>query len=189
MDVLEAIRSRRSIFRFKPGPVPRDVIERIFEYGTWAPSHHMTEPWRFTVIGEQAKETLARRYAQMRMAQAPDHVDAENRKKIGEANYGKFMSKPTIVAVSYVQEGDAQQRREDYASACCAVQNVALAAWQEGVGMQWSTGPITREADTYTLLGIDPDREEIIGFFYTGYPAEVPAQKRKPLCEVLRWTM
>ena len=188
MEVLEAIRSRRTTFRFKPGPVPKEVLETIYGYGIWAPNHHLTEPWRFTVIGEETKLTLAKRYGEIQMAKAPDHVDDENRGKLGEAGYQKLMSKPTIVAVSCLQEGDEQQQREDYAAACCAMQNVQLAAWNEGVGMQWSTGPITMEQETYDLLGIDSEREYIIGFFYTGYPNEVLSLDRKPLSEVLRWT-
>ena len=187
MDVLEAIKSRRTIFRFKPDPVPKDVLEKVFEYGIWAPNHRLTEPWRFVVLGEAAKLKLAERYREIQMGKAPDHVDDEHRAKIGKAGYAKFMSKPTIVAVSCLQEGDEQQRREDYAAACCAMQNVQLAAWNEGIGMQWSTGPITMERATYDLLGVDPEQEYIIGFFYTGYPTETPTPKRKPLAEVLRW--
>ena len=92
------------------------------------------------------------------------------------------------MAVSCLQEGDEQRRREDYASACCAIYCIQLAGWEQGIGMQWSTGAITMEKGTYDLLGIDPDREYIIGFGYIGYPAEVPTPKRKPLNEVLRQT-
>ena len=46
MDVKDAILSRRTIFKFKPEPVPNDVIEQVFSYGIWAPNHHVTEPWR-----------------------------------------------------------------------------------------------------------------------------------------------
>ena len=85
-------------------------------------------PWRFTVIGEETKLTLADRYREIKIEDTPDHVDAENLAKIGELAYAKFMSKPTIVAVSCLQDGDEQRRREDYAAACCAMQNVQLAA-------------------------------------------------------------
>ena len=68
------------------------------------------------------------------------------------------------------------------------MQNVQLAAWDEGVGMQWSTGPITLEAGTYELLGVDQDNEYILGFFYIGYPNEILTPRRKPLSEVMRWT-
>ena len=110
MDVKDAILSRRTIFKFEQKPVPDDVIEQVFSFGIWAPNHHVTEPWRFIVIGEKTKLTLADRYRDIKMEDTPDHVDAENLKKIGELAYEKFMSKPTIIAVSCVQEGDEQQQ-------------------------------------------------------------------------------
>jgi nitroreductase len=187
MDVKDAIIERRTIFKFKPEPVPNDVIEQVFSFGIWAPNHHVTEPWRFTVIGEETKLILADRYRGIKIEDTPDHVDAENLAKIGELAYEKFMSKPTIIAVSCLQEGDEQRRREDYAAACCAMQNVQLAAWDAGVGMQWSTGRITMEEKTFQLLGIDASEEYIIGFFYTGYPADIGAPKRQPPGEFIRW--
>ncbi len=188
MDVLEAITSRRSIFRFKPEPVSNEAIERIFSYGCWAPNHHLTEPWRFVVLGAEAKEILAKRYSEIQKAKAPDHVDDASREKLGDAGYAKFHSKPTIVAVTCLQGKDETENREDYAAVSCAMQNVALAAWAEGIGMQWSTGPITLEEATYELLGIDRQKEYTIGFFYMGYPEEVKEGARKELGEVLRYT-
>ena len=187
MDVKDAILTRRTIFKFKQKPVPPEVIQQIFSYGIWAPNHHVTEPWRFVVMGPQTKVLLAERYREIKMEDTPDHVDADNLAKIGELAYEKFMSKPTIIAVSCLQEGDEQRRREDYAAACCAMQNVQLAAWDAGVGMQWSTGRITMEEQTYKLLQINSSEEYIIGFFYTGYPAEVSKPKRKPAVEFIRW--
>ena len=78
MDVKDAIISRRSIFKFKQEPVPNDVIEQIFSYGIWAPNHHITEPWRFTVLGEKTKLVLAQCYREIKMEDTPDHVDAVN---------------------------------------------------------------------------------------------------------------
>lgn len=188
MDVMEAIRSRRSIFKFKPEPLSKDVIERVFEAGIWAPNHRMTEPWRFVVLGEQTKETLAHRYSEIQEAKAAAGASDDARQALKAAGYAKFMSKPTIVAVACLKDGDEVKQREDYAAACCAAQNIQLAAWAEGVGMQWSTGPITLEENTYKLLGIDFENEYIIGFFYSGYPEEILEPRRKPLAEVLSWT-
>ncbi len=188
MDVLDVLKARRTIFKFSSRPVPHETLTRIFEFGLWAPNHHVTEPWRFVVLGERTKETLGRRYAEIQEGKAPGHVGRENRKKLWQAGYDKFMSKPTIVAVSCLQEGDEQRRREDYAAACCAMQNVQLAAWELGVGVQWSTGPITMQKETYELIGADQAREYIIGFFYMGYPREIPSPRRKPLGDVMRWS-
>lgn len=188
MDVMEAIRTRRSIFKFKPEPLSQDVITRIFEAGIWAPNHHMTEPWRFVVLGDETKEILAQRYSEIQAAKAAVGATDDARKALKDAGYAKFMSKPTIIAIVCLQDGDDVKKREDYAAACCAAQNIQLAAWAEGVGMQWSTGPITLEENTYKLLGVDGEKEYVIGFFYSGYPEEVPEPRRKPLSDVLAWT-
>src|SRR5687768_13179200 len=188
MHVHEAIRSRRSIFRFHPEPVPAELLERIIAFGVWAPNHHVTEPWRFTALGEETRQRLARRYGELQLRKAPPDATAEVRAQVQAGGAAKFLSKPTMVVVSCRQEGDDERRREDFAATCCAVQNVQLAAWAEGVGMQWSTNPLIRDPLTYELLGIDPEQEQIIGFLYAGYPAETPTQQRRPLHEVLKWT-
>lgn len=189
MRVDEAIQSRRSIFQFTSDPVPRSVLEKVLDAGTWAPNHHLTEPWRFTVLGEQTRSALAELYSELRLQKKTTAAtDAERRASLRAAAIAKFMSRPVIVVVSCLQQGDAQQRREDYAATCCAIQNIQLAAWAEGIGMQWSTGPVIAAARTYELLGIDPAQEEIIALLYAGYPAEIPTRQRKPLTEVLRWT-
>ena len=186
-SVRDLIRSRRTIFAFKPDPVPADLVEDLLEAAIWAPNHHFTEPWRFILVGEQTKRTLAASYRQIQLekANAKDPAGAE---ECGEKGFQKLMSKPTIVVVSCVQDGDEQRRREDYAATCCAMQNVQLAAWETGVGVQWSTGALTRKAETYQLLDIDAETEYIIGFFYMGYAEKVPRTRRRPLDECLRRT-
>ncbi len=193
LSVMEVIQSRRTIFKFKPDPIPKDILEDLLFAGIWAPNHHLTEPWRFTVIGKEAKLQLAERYRELQIEKVASKFDKKTRLtelnlvEIGERGYKKFMSKPTIVAVSCIQDGSEQRQREDYASVCCAMLNIQLAGWEQGIGMQWSTGKITMEKPTYDLLGINPENEYIIGFYYMGYPEEIPTPKRKPLNQVLRW--
>ena len=68
---------------------------------------------------------------------------------------------------------DALRAKEDYAAACCAIHNILLTAWERGIGMQWSTSGLINDPESLELLQISPVEEEIIGFLYTGYPAEV----------------
>src|SRR5690606_1591894 len=103
-----------------------------------------------------------------------------------EGYYNKFISKPTVICVSCIQDGDEVRRQEDFAAVCCAVQNVQLAARADGIGMQWTTSAVTTDVSTYTLLGIDPSQERIIGFLYVGLPAQVPQTTRTPHEEVPR---
>jgi nitroreductase len=162
MNIHETILSRRTIKAFKPERVPPAVLERALTAGTWAQNHRMTEPWRFTVLGPQTQQALAG----------------------GDA---KVLSKPCIVAVSYHLSIDAQQRREDYAAVCCAIQNIQLTAWADGLGMQWSTGRVSQMPQTYDLLGINSAEEEIAGLLYFGYPETVPPPApRKALSAVMR---
>lgn len=162
MQLYEAILTRRTIKAFKPDPVPTDVLAHALTAGLWAQNHRMTEPWRFTVLGAQTHQALA-------------------------ASDPKLLSKPKIVAISYPLSSDQFQRREDYAAVCCAIQNIQLAAWVDGLGMQWSTGRVSQLPATYTLLGIDPAQEELAGLLYFGYPESVPEPApRKPLSQVLR---
>lgn len=163
MDIFEAIFNRRTIKDFKSDPVPDDVLERALEAGTWAQNHRMTQPWRFTIMGPETRSELA-------------------------SIESKILAKPLVVAVSYRLSDDKQQKTEDYAATCCAVQNIQLAAWALGLGMQWSTGKLTRNPGVYDLLDINPDKERIAGLLYFGYPARIPAPApRKPLKEVSRW--
>lgn len=187
LSVVEAIQSRRTIFNFKLEKPAREEIEEILAFGIWAPNHRLTEPWRFTIIGEGKKRILAERYREIQVEKVVEHADEQQQINVGQKGYDKFMSKPIVVAVSYVKSGNDFEQREDYAATCCAIQNIQLVAWSHGIGMQWSTGPITREVETRTLLGISHE-EEIIGFLYTGYPAEIPKARRKLFSELFRVT-
>jgi nitroreductase len=162
METHNAILTRRTIKEFKPDAVPADVLDRVLTAGTLAQNHRLTEPWRFYVLGPQTHAALA-------------VMDA------------KMSTKPVIVAVTCVLQGDAFQRKEDYAAVACAVQNIQLAAWAEGIGMQWGTGRTAMAPETTQLLGIDPAAEEMVGLLFFGYPAVVPqGRARKPLAEVAR---
>ena len=186
MSVLDTIRNRRSIYEFTSELVPREVIARVLETAVWAPNHKLTEPWRFLVVTGKTKEALADIYCGIQR-QKTKSDDTEILKKATEKGFAKIMSKPVIIGVVCKKDPDAFRAREEYAATCCAIHNIALAAWEEGIGMQWSTGGLIRDPQTLALLKIDSREEEIVGFLYTGYPAQVPAQKRVPAAERTEW--
>jgi nitroreductase len=69
------------------------------------------------------------------------------------------------------------QEKEEYAAVACAIQNFQLALWSQGVGCQWSTGPIINDPETCQLLQTDC---ELVAALYIGYPARIPVSKRTP---------
>jgi len=73
---------------------------------------------------------------------------------------------------------DAVRAQEDYGACCCAIQNLMLALWSEGIGVKWSTGAVTRDPAFYDLIWADPARERVVAMLWYGYPAAVPAMAR-----------
>ena len=117
IDVLDAIRGRRSAVRYGDGPVPRAVLEQIVEAARWAPNHHLTEPWRFVVLTGQARAALGDAIA-TEILQNPANPKAE-----AEATgvRTKVMRSPVIIAVGQVRvSSDPEKDLEDYAACACA---------------------------------------------------------------------
>src|SRR3954466_8529246 len=96
MELEEAIRTRRTHKAYAPEPVERATLDELFELARWAPNHHLTNPWRFRVLGPQA---LARVKA------AADALDPGSGAKLDRA--------PTLVVVSVRQAGDPVADEED----------------------------------------------------------------------------
>lgn len=186
MEVYEAILTRRTIARFTDKPVARELLERILTAGIWAPNHHLTEPWRFIILGPETQRRLAGRFADLKLAKATV-TDPERLSRLHEEHARKFLSIPHIVAVATSCEGDEERRREDFAATSCAVQNIQLAAWAEGIGVKWSTAAVIHDPLAYSLLALNPAEFDIIGLLFMGYPADIPTRDRKrPLEEVIR---
>ena len=187
MELTEAIFERRTIKDFTLDPVPADLLARALTAGTWAQNHKLTEPWRFTILGPETHRQLAENFARAQSSPAGTTEDTARQEKVAADARNKILSKPCVVAVSQRLGGPPAQQREDYAAVACAIQNIQLAAWAEGVGMQWSSGKIIQLPTTYETLALDPAQEEIVGLLFFGYPAGVPAAPaRKGLAEVSR---
>ena len=54
MEMLEHIKARRTIRKFKPDPIPERILDEVFEAAMWAPSHANVQPWDFVVVGPEA---------------------------------------------------------------------------------------------------------------------------------------
>lgn len=187
MSVLDIIVERRSVFDFQSTAVPRERIERALRAAVWAPNHKLTEPWRFIVVGMQTKRRLSQVYARIKQEDVPVNIAPEALREIGRKAESKLMGKPTVMAVTCVVSEDRILDREDYAATCCAIQNIMLAAWEDGIGMQWSTSSLIEEAEALSVLGVDSECEQVVGFLYAGFAERVPKSKRKPAFELTTW--
>ncbi len=183
MNLFDAILTRRTIKEFTDQPVPDDLLMQALDAGRWAQNHRMTEPWRFLILGPQSHRTVAVINGNAVLEKA--RADAETLAKMRSDAEAKILSKPRIVAITCALCGNKNVEQEDYAAVSCAIQNIQLAAWGLGLGMQWTTSGFTTRAETYQSLGVNPASDMIAGLLYFGYPARVPPVKpRKPLAEV-----
>src|SRR4051812_20832289 len=164
MDVEEAIRTRRTHKVFGTDPVDRETLLDLFDLARWAPNHHLTNPWRFRVIGPQARAALKR--------------------AAGEEAAAKLDRAPTLVAVSAVQGGvDPVADEEDVLATACAAYIVLLAAHARGLVGYWRTPAVLRTPAGRAAAGA-PDAERVLGLLHLGParqeqppPARAPAQE------------
>jgi nitroreductase len=169
------LRERRTIHRFRSDPVPDEVLARALEVATWAPNHRLTEPWRFYLPGPQTAARLVELNTRL--------VAASAGPELARKKESLWRAVPRWLLLTCQRSTDAILAREDYAACACAAQNLALALWAEGVGMKWTTGPVTRNPEFHALMWLDPEVEEVVGLMMLGYPEEVPETARRPVGE------
>jgi nitroreductase len=165
VDVEEAIRSRRTHKAFAPEPLPRELVDELLELGRWAPNHHLTNPWRFRVLGPVA------------LASLKEAAGAEAAAKLDRA--------PTLVAATFVHSDDPVQEQEDLCATACAVYAVLLAAHGRGLAGYWRTPGVLRTSPGLEALGIPPD-ERFVALIHLGWPRqEKDAPPRAPAADVV----
>ena len=182
--VHENIISRRTIYRFEEAPIEMAALEVAFEAARHAPCHKQTHPWKFYVLGEDARSSMIPEVERLAREKAAGKGEDEIQEGIQKA-ISKILSPPVLIVVtSSVTPEDDFREMEDYAATACSVQNLALSLWDQGIGSQWSTGGITRSDFVYGALGISPMEEKIVGFVKAGYPAAIPQREKKSIAEI-----
>ncbi len=146
------------------------MLDELFELASWAPNHHLTNPWRFRVLGSRSREAL------MRLAES---------EKPGAA--AKLQRAPTLVAATSIQTGDPAQDREDLLAVAVAAYVVLLGAHARGLAGYWRTVSLLDDARGREILGLEPT-EAPVGLLYLGRPVqEQRVPPRAPLDQVVTY--
>jgi nitroreductase len=151
MDVETAIRTRRTHKAYRPEPLPREVIEELLELARWAPNHHLTNPWRFRVVGPGALKRL--------------------KEAAGPEAGPKLDRAPTLVVCSCRLSGDPLQDEEDLHATACAAYIVLLAAHARGLAGYWRTPDVLRTKEGREAVGL-PDDERFVSLLHLGRPVQ-----------------
>ena len=166
----DLIRSRRTHKAYGSEPVPEDVLRELFELARWAPNHHVTNPWRFRVLGPASRERLKR---------AADEVQPGSGAKLDRA--------PTLIVVSAKQTGDAEQDHEDVLATAVAAYIVLLAGHERGLAGYWRSVPTLDTPAGRAAVHL-PGDETPIGLLHLGEPRqEQRVPDRAPVADIVEF--
>jgi nitroreductase len=208
-DFLEHLRSRRSVRSFSAAPIDRDVLVRVVEAATTAPSSTNRQPWRFAVVTASG---LRRRLADAVQARTEELKAIIRRGHHAEdfAGYADFFHEPlqaatAIIVPQYrtfpdviaqlIESGGSDPRafttagsmQAELCSASAATMTLLLQAHAEGLGACWMAGPMVARREVEALLGIAPPWQ-MLGAVALGHPlGDTDSRPRKPLDRVVSW--
>jgi nitroreductase len=161
VDVETAIRSRRTHKRYGSEPLGDATLRELLELARFAPNHHLTQPWRFRVLGPETRARIE--------------------EIAGEKEAVKLRRAPTLVLATAALSGDPHTDEEDLHAVACAVYAVLLGATARGLASYWRTPRVLEDAAIRQLLGL-PGDEQVVALIHLGPPASAPpAKERLPL--------
>lgn len=187
-DIDEVIQRRRSVFPqdYTGEKVSDAIVRQIIDNARWAPTHKLTEPWRFLVFTGDGIRALAK--FQSDLYRKVTEADGTFK----EPNYQKLLTKPLLSSHIIAVLMQRDERRsvpeiEETGAVFCAIQNMYLTASAYGVGAYLSTGGVTYFEEAKEFFGLEKD-DRLIGFFHLGMPNKnYPPGRRRPLEEISHW--
>ena len=195
MDLQSFLRSRRSVRRFKPYPVPESMIRNILTTATYAPSAHNRQPWRFVVVTSQSvKSNMADAMAMdFRRDLERDNIPEDEIFARLQKSRSRIISSPVIIVLcmDFSEMDDYPDSRRAQTEKIMAVQSTAnaglqllLAAHAEGLGCVWTCAPLFTPGIVRAVFNL-PSIWEPQAMFFIGYPAETPMlRERKSVQEI-----
>ncbi len=183
------IRRRRSI---KPAdlsdsPIDPMILGNMLENANWAPTHGLTEPWRFKIFEGPARQRLADALQRIYRESTPE---AQFRQEKHDGFAEKILACGAVLIIAMERQPSGKiPEWEEIAALACAVQNLHLTASAVGLGGYWSTPPVTETDDFAQFLRLTGN-QRCLGLFYLGWPKNPdlwPAGRRRPVQEKVEW--
>jgi len=185
--ITDVIRRRRTVKpkEFSDQPIPQEILDEILENANWAPTHGMTEPWRFSVYTGQARYQLAEFLAATYKAVTTEDSYRQNKYEGMKRN---ATLAPVVIVIGMKRQPSGKIAELDEIQAvACAVQNMHLTATAHGIGGFWSSNVAATSDQMRDYIGLTGE-DRALGLFYLGYPSqEWPVGKRQPITDKVRW--
>ncbi len=185
-DIHEVIKNRRSVFppQYNDTPVANDFIRMLLENANWAPTHRLTQPWRFKIVQGEAKDRLG-------TFLSDTYTDITSDEDFSPFKHKKIrnncMSASAVLVIC--MQRDSKERIpewEEIASTAMAVQNMWLTCSAYGVGCYWSSPKLIEYMGDFFDF---EEGERCLGFFYVGNydPEDDMTSKRTPIEDKIEW--
>jgi len=181
----EVIKNRRTIkpFMMNGDKIPDEQITELLELADWAPTHGLTEPWRFVVYTDPTQ--FCKHHAELYKANtvADEFSDGVYN------NLATQGDKASHVIIAIMKRGNLPKIPvfEEMAATACAVQNLLLGATALNIASYWGTGGVALKPAMRTFLKLN-DKDEVMGVLYLGYADEhPPGIRRVPLADKVKW--
>lgn len=186
-ELSQLIAKRRTIKppQYSTRGLDKDIIKKILEAANWAPSHGMTEPWRFTIFTGDSRQKVGKFMADLYPKVNPP-------KKVTDQKIAALRKlpelAPCIISIGMKrQESGNIPEIEEVCAVACAVQNMQLLATAYGLGSFWSSGAVAYADETKSFLGLGKN-DLCLGFLFLGYPeSDWPELGRSPLEDKITW--
>lgn len=186
-EINRLIHHRRSVFpkMYTGEKVDNQIIRQILENANMAPTHKLTEPWRFMVFTGNGLRKLADFQAGLYKEVT---TKAGNFK---QEKYESLKTKPLMAShvIAIIMKRDEHERLpeiEEIEAVACAVQNMYLTATAYEIGCYWGTGGITYMDGKSDFFKLGP-KDRLLGFFYIGVPKKWPRGKRHSVINKTSW--
>lgn len=186
-EISEVLRNRRTITpeQFSDRLVHREQMELMLTNATWAPSHGMTQPWRFKIFMGSGLEKLQKFLPELYKAKT-------SQEQFKQAKYDRIlqrMQKISALVVVCLERDKTEKIKEieEIEAVACAVQNMMITATAYGLGSYWSSPGYIYSNEMNEFLKLGP-KDKCLGLVYLGYPTgDWPASHRRPLEYVTEW--
>ena len=191
-DFFETLYAQRAIRKFKPDPVPRDLIDRVIEAATRAPSGGNRQPWAFVVVTDRSKrERIGEWYHEGWVAMYESDPSRPRNAVYRSAEHLALhlADAPALIFPCIAAREGGEPAFGSGSSIYPAAQNLMLAATALGLGTVITTFHRRREADVKALLGI-PEGYATSCMIPIGWPAEgerFGGARRRPVSEVTHY--
>jgi nitroreductase len=183
----QVITSRRTV---KPQamnarPIDNDLIKQVLILADFAPTHGLTEPWRFVVFDFEKRLDFCRQHAELYRMNTSEE-------KFEQAKYEKLLHMGDLashIVIAIMKRGSLEKIPvwEEEAATAVAIQNVLLGATALGIASYWGSGGMARKKEMKHWLGLE-EEDAVIGILYFGYAEKTPKfQRNIPFSEKLNW--